>query len=146
MSNKIIIAIDGFSSTGKSTIAKLLAKKYNYIYVDTGAMYRAVSLFAKQNKFVGKEFLDKEAFISSLNKVSLSFHFNKELGFAEMFLNGKNVEKEIETITREGRKWKVEVMLASQTPGDFSKEMVALASNTFILSESEVLISKPGRW
>ena len=60
MSKKIIIAIDGFSSTGKSTIAKLLAKKYNYIYVDTGAMYRAVTLFAKQNSFVGKDFLDKK--------------------------------------------------------------------------------------
>ena len=56
MNKKIIIAIDGFSSTGKSTIAKLLAKKYNYIYVDTGAMYRAVTLFAMQNNFVSKTF------------------------------------------------------------------------------------------
>lgn len=98
MSNKIIIAIDGFSSTGKSTIAKLLAKKYNYIYVDTGAMYRAVSLFAKNNKFVGKDFLKKEELISNLDKISLSFQFNEELGFAEMFLNDKNVEKEIRTL------------------------------------------------
>ena len=98
MSNKIIIAIDGFSSTGKSTIAKLLAKKYNYIYVDTGAMYRAVSLFAKNNMFVGKDFLKKEELISNLDKISLSFQFNEELGFAEMFLNDKNVEKEIRTL------------------------------------------------
>lgn len=98
MSKKIIIAIDGFSSTGKSTIAKLLAKKYNYIYVDTGAMYRAVTLFAKQNNFVGKDFLDKTTLISSLKNSSLSFHFNIELGFAEMFLNGINVEKEIRTL------------------------------------------------
>jgi cytidylate kinase len=98
MSKKITIAIDGFSSTGKSTIAKLLANKYNYIYVDTGAMYRAVSLFAKQYNFVSKEFLSKEKLISSLKDVSLSFQFNKDLGFSEMFLNGQNVEKEIRTL------------------------------------------------
>ena len=98
MSKKIIIAIDGFSSTGKSTIAKLLAKKYNYIYVDTGAMYRAVTLFAQQNNFVGTDFLNSEALISNLKNISLSFHFNVELGFAEMFLNGTNVEKEIRTL------------------------------------------------
>ena len=98
MSNGIIIAIDGFSSTGKSTIAKLLAKKYNYIYVDTGAMYRAVTLYAKQNDFVGKNFLDEEKLILNLKNISLSFHFNSDFGFAEMFLNGKNVEKEIRTL------------------------------------------------
>ncbi|WP_331365245.1 (d)CMP kinase [Polaribacter sp.] len=98
MMNKIIIAIDGFSSTGKSTIAKLLAKKYNYIYVDTGAMYRAVTLFAKQNNFVAKDFLNKESLISNLKDISLSFKFNIDLGFAEMLLNGVNVEKEIRTL------------------------------------------------
>jgi cytidylate kinase len=98
MSKKISIAIDGFSSTGKSTIAKLLAKKYNYIYVDTGAMYRAVSLYAKNHKFVGKDFLNTEPLIASLSKISLSFKFNKELGFSEMYLNGVNVEKEIRTL------------------------------------------------
>jgi cytidylate kinase len=98
MSKGIIIAIDGFSSTGKSTIAKLLAKKYNYIYVDTGAMYRAVTLFAKQNNFVGKEFLDKEKLILNLKNISLSFQFNNDLGFAEMYLNNVNVEKEIRTL------------------------------------------------
>ncbi|MCL7754445.1 (d)CMP kinase [Polaribacter sp. Z022] len=98
MSNKIIIAIDGFSSTGKSTIAKLLAKKYNYIYVDTGAMYRAVTLFAMNNNFVSKTSLDKEALILHLKNISLTFKFNKELGFAEMFLNNENVEKEIRTL------------------------------------------------
>ena len=98
MSKGIIIAIDGFSSTGKSTIAKLLAKKYNYIYVDTGAMYRAVTLFAKQNNLVSKEFLDKEKLILNLKNISLSFQFNKDLGFAEMYLNNVNVEKEIRTL------------------------------------------------
>ncbi|MHB0755754.1 (d)CMP kinase [Polaribacter sp. M15] len=98
MNKKITIAIDGFSSTGKSTIAKLLAKKYNYIYVDTGAMYRAVSLYAKQNGFVGENFLEKEKLISNLSNISLSFQYNNELGFAEMFLNGENVEKEIRSL------------------------------------------------
>ena len=98
MSRKIIIAIDGFSSTGKSTIAKLLAKKYNYIYVDTGAMYRAVTLFAMNNNLVGKDFLDKDALILNLKNVSLTFKFNKDLGFAEMYLNSINVEKEIRTL------------------------------------------------
>ena len=98
MNNKITIAIDGFSSTGKSTIAKLLAKKYNYVYVDTGAMYRAVSFFAKNNKFIGSDFLNKEKLIDSLNNISLSFRFNRDLGFAEMYLNGVNVEKEIRTL------------------------------------------------
>jgi cytidylate kinase len=98
MNKKITIAIDGFSSTGKSTIAKLLAKKYNYIYVDTGAMYRAVSLFAKENGLVGNDFLNKESLILKLKEVSLSFQYNEKLGFAEMFLNNKNVEKEIRTL------------------------------------------------
>ena len=98
MNKKITIAIDGFSSTGKSTIAKLIAKKYNYIYVDTGAMYRAVSLFAKQHNFVGNDFLEKEKLISNLNDISLSFKFNENLGFAEMYLNDKNVEQEIRTL------------------------------------------------
>jgi cytidylate kinase len=98
MNKKITIAIDGFSSTGKSTIAKLIAQKYNFIYIDTGAMYRAVSLYAKNNNFIGKDFIDKVSVVSNLKNISLLFHFNKELGFAEMFLNTKNVEKEIRTL------------------------------------------------
>jgi cytidylate kinase len=98
MAKKLIIAIDGFSSTGKSTIAKLLAKKYNYIYVDTGAMYRAVTLYAKQNDFVGEDYIKKEELISELNNVLLSFKFNEVLEFSEMYLNGNNVEKEIRTL------------------------------------------------
>ena len=98
MKEKITIAIDGFSSTGKSTIAKLLAKKYNYVYVDTGAMYRAVSLYAKVNNFVGKDFLNKEQLVNSLRKVSIKFKFNEDLGFAEVYLNNVNIENEIRTL------------------------------------------------
>ncbi len=98
MKKKIIIAIDGFSSTGKSTIAKLVAKKYNYIYVDTGAMYRAVTYFGMKSKLVSKDVLKSELLILNLKDVKLTFKFNKILGFAEMFLNNVNVEKEIRTL------------------------------------------------
>lgn len=98
MSKIIIIAIDGFSSTGKSTIAKLIAKKYNYIYVDSGAMYRAVTLFAKENNFVGNDFLNTKQLIFNLKQISLSFKFNESLGFSEMYLNNKNIEKEIRSL------------------------------------------------
>ena len=98
MNNKITIAIDGFSSTGKSTIAKLIAKKYNFIYIDTGAMYRAVALFAMQNKFITNDFMDQTNLIKNLKEITLSFQFNMNLGFAEMFLNNVNVEKEIRTL------------------------------------------------
>ena len=98
MNNKITIAIDGFSSTGKSTIAKLIAKKYNFIYVDTGAMYRAVALFAMQNNFITNDFMDQTNLIKNLKEITLSFQFNVNLGFAEMFLNNVNVEKEIRTL------------------------------------------------
>ena len=98
MNNKITIAIDGFSSTGKSTIAKLIAKKYNFIYVDTGAMYRAVTLFAMQNNLISNAFMDQTSLIKKLKEITLSFQFNRKLGFAEMFLNKVNVEKEIRTL------------------------------------------------
>lgn len=95
---KIIIAIDGFSSTGKSTLAKQLAKHLGYVYVDTGAMYRAVTLFAMQNNCIGIEFLDKDKLVDSLPSIKLNFKFNSELGFAEMYLNDINVETEIRTL------------------------------------------------
>ena len=98
MDKKIIIAIDGFSSTGKSTLAKELAKHLGYVYVDTGAMYRAVALFAMQNGYIGEAFFDKESLINSLPYIKLVFKFNPDLGFAEMYLNDVNVEKEIRTI------------------------------------------------
>lgn len=98
MTKKITIAIDGFSSTGKSTIAKQLAKELTYIYVDTGAMYRAVTLYAMQHDYISENHFNSEKLIADLHNISLSFTFNEELGFAEMFLNGTNVEREIRTI------------------------------------------------
>ena len=98
MDKKIIIAIDGFSSTGKSTLAKELAQHLGYVYVDTGAMYRAVAFFSMQKEFIGKDFFDVEALINSLPSIQLVFQFNPELGFSEMYLNGINVEREIRTL------------------------------------------------
>ncbi|MCC9019854.1 (d)CMP kinase [Flavobacterium lipolyticum] len=95
---KITIAIDGFSSTGKSTLAKQLAKELEYVYVDTGAMYRAVTYFAMQNQLIAADFFDKVALIAALPNIQLEFKFNADLGFAEMYLNGENVEKQIRTI------------------------------------------------
>ena len=98
MINKITIAIDGFSSTGKSTLAKQLAQQLGYIYVDTGAMYRAVAFFAMQNHYISVDSFNKVELVNHLKNISLEFKFNNELGFAEMYLNGQNVEKEIRTI------------------------------------------------
>lgn len=95
---KITIAIDGYSSTGKSTIAKQLAKALGYVYVDTGAMYRAVTLFAMRNGFIGGAQDDILKLVESLGKIKLSFKFNEALGYAEMYLNGENVEKDIRTL------------------------------------------------
>ena len=96
--NKITIAIDGFSSTGKSTLAKQLAKYLGYIYVDTGAMYRAVAFFAMQKGYISADFFDKESLIKNLSSIQLQFKFNANLGFAEMYLNEVNVEIQIRTI------------------------------------------------
>ena len=98
MDKKITIAIDGFSSTGKSTLAKQLAQHLGYVYVDTGAMYRAVAYYAMQNEFIKEDYLNKEALIQSLPSIHLQFKFNSDLGFAEMYLNEVNVEQAIRTI------------------------------------------------
>ncbi len=95
---KIIIAIDGFSSTGKSTIAKELANTLGYLYVDSGAMYRAVTLFAMQNGHVDIDFLNEKILIENLENIDLKFKYNEKLKFSEMYLNDINVEKEIRSI------------------------------------------------
>ena len=95
MTKKITIAIDGFSSTGKSTVAKQLAKELGYVYVDTGAMYRAVTLYALRKEYVNQEGCNAAAIVKELPLVKLKFVFNPEVGFGEMYLNDENVEKEI---------------------------------------------------
>ncbi|MBZ9630126.1 (d)CMP kinase [Salegentibacter sp. LM13S] len=95
MSKKITIAIDGYSSTGKSTVAKQLAAELGYVYVDTGAMYRAVTLYLMRKMIVTDTNFDEEVILRQLPFINISFVFNKEVGYGEVHLNGENVEKEI---------------------------------------------------
>ncbi len=97
MDKKITIAVDGFSSCGKSTLAKQLAAKLGYVYIDTGAMYRAVTLFALRNNMVVDEELDTKQLISRLGDINIHFELN-ENGEPQTFLNGTNVEREIRKI------------------------------------------------
>jgi len=96
--SKIIIAIDGFSSTGKSTLAKQLAKELHYVYVDTGAMYRAITLYTMRKGYISNDSFNSDSLITDLKNIKLHFVFNDAEGFAEMYLNGENVEKEIRTL------------------------------------------------
>lgn len=95
---KITIAIDGFSSTGKSTVAKQIAKHLGYVYVDSGAMYRAVTFYAMQNGFIDDNHFNVEGLVAKLNTINISFKFNKDVGFAEVYLNGVKIEKDIRTL------------------------------------------------
>src|SRR5690554_3150409 len=95
---KITIAIDGHSSTGKSTVAKQLAEHLGYIYVDSGAMYRAITFYAMQNGFITAEGINKMKLINHLGTIDLRFIYHTNSNTSEVFLNGKNVEKEIRTM------------------------------------------------
>ncbi len=95
---KIIIAIDGFSSCGKSTMAKDLAKEVGYIYIDSGAMYRAVTLYSMENGIFEGESIDRERLRRELERVNISFRFNPETGRPDTYLNGVNVENRIRTM------------------------------------------------
>ena len=94
----LIIAIDGFSSCGKSTFAKAIAQKMGYAYIDTGAMYRTVTLFALQNGLIRDGIIDIAALNSRLDDISITFRRNRETGDNETFLNGTCVERDIRTI------------------------------------------------
>lgn len=98
VTRKIIVAIDGHSSCGKSTVAKDLAKVLSIAYIDTGAMYRAVTLYALQNNLIDNNIVDEKGIVESLSNISVSFTFNSETKSNETFLNGKNVEKDIRTL------------------------------------------------
>ena len=95
---KITIAIDGFSSCGKSTLAKALAFELGYVFVDTGAMYRAVTLFYFRKGFVSKESVNQNAIIDHLNQIEIHFERNKETLKLEIFLNKEVVEREIRSL------------------------------------------------
>lgn len=96
---KITIAIDGFSSCGKSTMAKDLAKEIGYIYVDTGAMYRSVTLYAlRHNLFNADGSIREEELKAQMKNIDISFQLNKTTGRPDTFLNGENVEKDIRSM------------------------------------------------
>jgi len=97
MKDKITIAIDGWSSCGKSTLAKALAKELEYIYVDSGAMYRGVALFALRNGWVSSSHTERNKIVNNLDKIHIAFESTKP-GKADLFLNGENVENEIRKI------------------------------------------------
>jgi len=96
--NKIIIAIDGHSSTGKSTVARRLAKYLGYVYVDTGAMYRAVTLYGMRLGLIDDEHFDVNGLIAVLNDINIRFEVSPKTGLAEVVLNGENIESEVRTL------------------------------------------------
>ena len=99
MYNKIIIAIDGTSSTGKSTLAKRLADKLNYIYIDSGAMYRALTYYAIDKKYITESVFDSQKLIKDINNIKIDFQLNKDNDKYEIHLNDIPVEKHIRTLT-----------------------------------------------
>lgn len=97
--NKIIIAIDGHSSCGKSTVAKEIARKLNYIFIDSGAMYRAVTLYCLRNNLINNGKVNIPELKANLDKIKVSFRLNPETQHNDIWLNGENVEQEIRLLT-----------------------------------------------
>lgn len=104
MEKKLItIAIDGFSSSGKSTMAKVLAKNIGYAYIDTGAMYRAVTLYCIDNGLIDSDNVNTAQLEKKINDIAISFSVDPETGASVTMLNGKNVEKEIRDMRVSGK-------------------------------------------
>ncbi len=99
---KIVIAIDGHSSCGKSTVAKEVAKALGYIYLDSGAMYRAVTLFALRNNLASNGQVNEKELVARLNEITIEFRTNKETKLNDTYLNGENVEEEIRQLPVSG--------------------------------------------
>ncbi len=95
---KIVIAIDGFSSCGKSTFAKAIAARLGYIFIDTGAMYRAVTLYALEQGAIVDGKVDESAVVALLPEVNISFRFNEERGASDVYVNGELAEGRIRSI------------------------------------------------
>lgn len=98
MDKKLTIAIDGYSSCGKSTFAKAIAKELSYLYIDSGAMYRAVTLYCLRMNFISPDGLNKAGIISDLDTIHIDFVFNPDLNEYETYLNSENVEREIRSM------------------------------------------------
>ena len=98
MEKRIIIAIDGYSSCGKSTFAKAVAKELNYIYIDSGAMYRAVTLFCMKRNLISNAGLNTKGVLAELNDIHIDLVYNPDINEYETFLNSANVEREIRSM------------------------------------------------
>ena len=98
MIKKLIIAIDGYSSCGKSTFARLIARELNYIYIDSGAMYRAVTLYCIRKKYIDENGMDRSSILNKVRDIHIDFVFNPDINEYETFLNSENVEKEIRSL------------------------------------------------
>lgn len=96
--NRMIIAVDGYSSSGKSTFARAIAKKLGYLYIDSGAMYRAVTLYSLQNGIIEDHNIDLKKLSRNFDCIKIEFRFNKQTRRNETYLNGKNVEEGIRGI------------------------------------------------
>lgn len=95
---KIVVAIDGYSSCGKSTFAKTIARRLGYVFIDTGAMYRAVTLYALEHGAIRSGIVDEEAVVGLLDDIRIDFRFNPERGASDIYVNGERVEGRIRTI------------------------------------------------
>lgn len=98
MTRKLIIAIDGYSSCGKSTFAKAIARELSYIYIDSGAMYRAVTLYCLRKGYAGSDELKTAGILNDIKIIDISFVYNPDIAEYETFLNSENVEREIRGI------------------------------------------------
>jgi CMP/dCMP kinase len=98
MDKKLIIAIDGYSSCGKSTFAKAIAKELKYIYIDSGAMYRSVTLYCMRKGLISRDIININGILNNLNEIHVSFTFNPDIEEYETYLNSENVENEIRGI------------------------------------------------
>ena len=112
--NRITIAIDGYSSCGKSTLAKQLAKELGYTFVDSGAMYRAVALYAMQNGCFNHHELNENCLVNKLDEIAIQFTFNASRGASDILLNGKNVENEIPKNNWYSRYYRLSVISSQQ--------------------------------
>jgi cytidylate kinase len=98
MKKRLIIAIDGYSSCGKSTFARMIAKELNYIFIDSGAMYRAVTLYCIRKNLISDRFVNTGQIIEELRNINIDFIFNADINTHETYLNSENVEEEIRSL------------------------------------------------
>ncbi|MDR2887973.1 MAG: (d)CMP kinase [Bacteroidales bacterium] len=98
MKKKMIIAVDGYSSCGKSTFAKMIAREMNCIFIDSGAMYRAVTLWCIRKKFVSGSYIDMQSIVEGLESINVDFVMNPETNMYEILLDSENIETQIRSL------------------------------------------------